>query len=112
MDKIRIVSGFAGILLATSLLYASPASASDGSGGNPFASLKAAPVKHLDDVRAKGIDLKAEMKRNYNYSSDFTATNSIDNGALNGASGAFTVLQNTGNGAILQNVTTVEVNFH
>ncbi len=112
MDKLAKISAFAGILLATSVLCASPASAFDGSKVDPFAKLQAAPTANLDDARAKGIDLHVKAEDNTNQSWNSVQTNSIGTNAMAGASGVFTVLQNSGNGAILQNVTTVEVNFH
>lgn len=112
MSRQHVVTVIAGILFATGLLHAAPVFASDGSNGNPFTKLPATSAASLQKVRAKGVNLQAELDGNtITNNGTINGTNLIDGGSFAGASGAFTVLQNTGNAAILQNSTTVEVNF-
>ncbi len=65
-----------------------------------------------DDLAFSRGALKATMTGNTANTSNMTTYNTIDSGAFTDAGGIISVIQNTGNNVIIQNVTDVNVTIN
>ncbi|CAI8967692.1 conserved protein of unknown function [Methylocaldum szegediense] len=66
----------------------------------------------VDDLAFARGAFKATMHGNTSYTSDITTYNSIDGSSFTDASGIISVIQNTGNNVIIQNLTDVNVTIN
>jgi phosphopantetheine adenylyltransferase len=66
----------------------------------------------VDDLAFARGALKATMHGNTSYTSNITTYNSIDGSSFTDASGIISVIQNTGNNVIIQNLTDVNVTIN
>lgn len=98
-------------MLALGLL-ASPASAFDNGSGSPFAGAATLSPDVLATERARGVP-KVEFGdvtiENNTLLGGGIGSNSISASSFSNANGFFTVMQNTGNGAVLQHATVVQL---
>jgi len=83
----------------------------------PFTSVETASIDELENARGRegiditsinNLDIKATLTGN-NANNNVTGANIIDTSSFTGASGMFSVIQNTGNNVIIQDSTVVNV---
>lgn len=97
--------------------YATQASSTQSDNKLHFSLAEAVSANELESERGReGFDITAINNMNIqatltgnSANNTVTGTNIIDNGALSGSGGMFSVIQNTGNNVIIQDSTIVNV---
>ena len=99
--------------------YAATASSTQAKDSSSFVSteVEIVSIDELENARGRqGIDITTINNMNVKgiltdntANNNVTGTNFIDNGSFTGASGMFSVIQNTGNNVLIQDVTNVTV---